>query len=49
VLKATLEEKGENLLRGLENLLRDIDRGQGRRGIRPPARAAAVGRGAVFI
>jgi polyhydroxyalkanoate synthase subunit PhaC len=28
VLKATLEEKGENLLRGLENLLDDLDRGR---------------------
>ncbi len=34
VLKATLEEKGDNLLRGLENLLRDIDRGHGRLAIR---------------
>ena len=29
VLKATVEEKGENLVRGLENLLRDLDRGNG--------------------
>ncbi len=29
VLKATVEEKGENLLRGLENLLRDLERGKG--------------------
>ena len=29
VLRATLEEKGENLVRGLENMLRDLDRGKG--------------------
>jgi polyhydroxyalkanoate synthase len=29
VLQATLEEKGGNLLRGLENLLRDLERGRG--------------------
>ncbi len=29
VLKATVEEKGENLVRGLENLLRDLERGKG--------------------
>jgi len=29
VLQATVEEKGENLIRGLENLLRDIERGKG--------------------
>jgi polyhydroxyalkanoate synthase len=29
VLKATAEEKGENLMRGLENLLRDLERGKG--------------------
>nr|NIS41797.1 class I poly(R)-hydroxyalkanoic acid synthase [Desulfuromonadales bacterium] len=29
VLKATVEEKGDNLLRGLENLLRDLERGKG--------------------
>ncbi len=29
VLKATLEEKGSNLVRGFENLLRDLERGQG--------------------
>jgi polyhydroxyalkanoate synthase len=29
VLKATVEEKGENLMRGLENLLRDLERGKG--------------------
>jgi polyhydroxyalkanoate synthase len=30
VLKATLDEKGENLLRGLDNLLRDLEHGRGR-------------------
>jgi len=29
VLKAIMEEKGENLLRGLDNLLRDLERGKG--------------------
>ncbi|MDH3665499.1 MAG: class I poly(R)-hydroxyalkanoic acid synthase [Paracoccaceae bacterium] len=29
VLKATVEEKGHNLLRGLENMLRDLERGKG--------------------
>ena len=29
VLKATLEEGGDNLVRGLEHLLRDLDRGHG--------------------
>ncbi len=29
VLKATVEQKGENLLRGLENLVRDLERGKG--------------------
>ena len=29
VLKATVETKGANLLRGLENLLRDLERGKG--------------------
>jgi len=29
VLKATLDQKGENLLRGLENLMRDLERGKG--------------------
>ncbi len=30
VLQATLDEKGDNLLRGLENLLRDLERGKGK-------------------
>ncbi len=34
VLKATLEEKGENLLRGLENMIRDLERGHGQLAIR---------------
>ncbi|HSF96560.1 MAG TPA: class I poly(R)-hydroxyalkanoic acid synthase [Thermohalobaculum sp.] len=29
VLKATVEERGENLMRGLDNLLRDIEHGKG--------------------
>ena len=29
VLRATLEEKGENLARGLENMLKDLERGKG--------------------
>ena len=29
VLKATVESKGQNLLNGLENLLRDVERGKG--------------------
>jgi len=29
VLKATIESKGENLVRGLENLLEDLERGKG--------------------
>ncbi len=29
VLRATLDEKGENLLRGLEHLVRDLERGHG--------------------
>ena len=34
VLKATVDEKGENLVRGLENLMRDIERGKGQLMIR---------------
>lgn len=30
VLRATFEEKGENLVRGLRNMLRDLDRGKGK-------------------
>ncbi len=30
VLKATIEEKGENLARGFENMLEDLQRGQGK-------------------
>ena len=30
VLQATVDEKGDNLLRGLENLLRDLERGKGK-------------------
>ena len=34
VLRATLETRGENLLRGLKNMLDDLDRGKGRLAIR---------------
>ncbi len=34
VIEATLESKGENLLKGLKNLLEDIDRGHGELSIR---------------
>ncbi len=30
VLRATLDSKGENLVKGLENLLRDLERGEGK-------------------
>jgi polyhydroxyalkanoate synthase len=34
VLRATLESRGENLLRGLKHMLEDLDRGKGRLSIR---------------
>ncbi|MEK0083373.1 PHA/PHB synthase family protein [Benzoatithermus flavus] len=34
VLRATLETRGENLLRGLKNMLEDLERGKGRLAIR---------------
>ena len=34
VLRLTLETRGENLLRGLKNMLEDLDRGQGRLAVR---------------
>lgn len=34
VLKATLETRGENLLRGLKNMLEDLERGKGRLAIK---------------
>ncbi len=34
VVDATIESKGENLLKGLKNLIEDIDRGQGKLSIR---------------
>jgi polyhydroxyalkanoate synthase len=34
VMKATADERGENLIRGLENLLRDLERGKGQLMIR---------------
>src|SRR4030095_12274580 len=37
VVKATVESKGENLLKGLQNLLTDIARGKGKLGIHQPA------------
>jgi polyhydroxyalkanoate synthase len=40
VLRATLESGGENLLRGLNNLLEDLDRGQGKLRIRMTDEAA---------
>ena len=30
VLRLTLETRGENLLRGLKNMLEDLERGKGR-------------------
>lgn len=34
VLKATVDEKGQNLIRGLENILEDLERGKGRLSIK---------------
>ena len=34
VVKATVESKGENLLKGLQNLLTDLERGKGKLAIR---------------
>ena len=34
VLRLTIETRGENLLRGLKNMLEDLDRGKGRLAIR---------------
>ena len=34
VVKATVESKGENLLKGLQNLLTDLERGKGTLAIR---------------
>lgn len=34
VLKATIEEKGQNLIRGLENIIEDLERGKGQLSIK---------------
>jgi polyhydroxyalkanoate synthase subunit PhaC len=34
IIEATFQEKGENLVRGLENMLEDLDRGKGKLAIR---------------
>ena len=34
VLRLTIETRGENLLRGLKNMLEDLDRGKGKLAIR---------------
>ncbi|HBC53850.1 MAG TPA: class I poly(R)-hydroxyalkanoic acid synthase, partial [Alphaproteobacteria bacterium] len=34
ILRSTLEQNGENLVRGLENLLSDLERGRGKLAIR---------------
>jgi len=43
VLRATLKSNGENLVRGLDNLLEDLDRGQGQLSIRQTTDAFKVG------
>ena len=43
VLKATLASKGENLVKGLDNLLTDIERGQGELSISQSADSFTVG------
>jgi polyhydroxyalkanoate synthase len=43
VLRATLKSNGENLVRGLNNLLEDLDRGQGQLSIRQTTDAFKVG------
>jgi polyhydroxyalkanoate synthase len=43
VLRATLQSNGENLVKGLGNLLKDIDRGHGSLSIRQSADAFVVG------
>ncbi|HEY2445303.1 MAG TPA: class I poly(R)-hydroxyalkanoic acid synthase [Rhizomicrobium sp.] len=44
VLRATLQSNGENLVRGLNNLLEDLDRGQGQLSIRQTTEAFKVGK-----
>jgi polyhydroxyalkanoate synthase len=43
VLRATLQSNGENLVRGLNNLLEDLDRGEGQLSIRQSADAFTIG------
>ena len=43
VLRATLKSNGENLVKGLDNLLADLERGRGQLAIRQSADAFAVG------
>ena len=43
VLRTTLQSNGENLVRGLNNLLEDLDRGQGQLSIRQSADAFVIG------
>ena len=43
VLRATLQTNGENLVRGLDNLLADLERGQGQLALRQSADAFVVG------
>jgi polyhydroxyalkanoate synthase len=43
VLRATLQSNGENLVRGLNNLLEDLDRGEGELSIRQTTDAFKVG------
>ncbi len=43
VLRATMQSNGENLVKGLENLLEDMERGHGRIAIRQSADAFRVG------
>ncbi len=43
VLRATLQSNGENLVKGLNNLLEDIDRGDGQLTIRQSADAFVIG------
>ncbi|HEY2071620.1 MAG TPA: class I poly(R)-hydroxyalkanoic acid synthase [Rhizomicrobium sp.] len=43
VLRATLQSNGENLVKGLDNLLEDLDRGQGQLSIRQSADAFRIG------
>ncbi|MEI9993812.1 MAG: class I poly(R)-hydroxyalkanoic acid synthase [Rhizomicrobium sp.] len=43
VLRATLQSSGDNLVKGLDNLLEDIDRGHGQLSIRQSADAFRIG------